>query len=116
MTEECACFKPRTHHNYYRCYLGMDDTEGRYADVTLQKCKECQSIWLYYFLDYHWRRNGTRWYLGLVSPEKAITITRHNAIDTLNQLDWFFYGGVYYDIPSPMYKKRTKKLHWRDFW
>lgn len=32
--------------------VGVDETEGRYADVTLMRCANCNRLWLRYQLEY----------------------------------------------------------------
>jgi hypothetical protein len=67
--------------------LGEDPQRGRFADVTMQRCRRCGRLWLRYFFEFEAFSNSGRWYRGLVSPELAATVTAENAAAILESLD-----------------------------
>jgi hypothetical protein len=77
--------------------VGIDETNGRYGEVTLKQCTHCGRYWLHYFVEYEHRKSSGRWYMGLITPEQAQTLQPQAAVAYLEKLDWNFYGGSYFD-------------------
>lgn len=77
--------------------VGCDETDGRYADVTLYRCRTCARIWLRYMVEYEAFSRSGRWARGLISEAAAEDMTPERAVDHLNGLDWYLYGGSYFD-------------------
>jgi hypothetical protein len=74
--------------------LGPD---GRLAEVSLHVCRVCGRHWLRYLYEVEAFKGSGRWYLGAVSPEQASNLTAGEAKSMLESLDWYYYGGSYYD-------------------
>jgi hypothetical protein len=74
--------------------LGMDKD---YAQVTMLACPVCGTTWLRYHYELEAFTASGRWYLGALSAEQAAQATADNAKTTLEGLDWYFYGGSYFD-------------------
>lgn len=77
--------------------LGCDESDGRYADVTLNRCRTCSRVWLRYMVEYEAFSRSGRWARGLISERAAEEMTPELAIDHLHGLDWYLYGGSYFD-------------------
>jgi hypothetical protein len=77
--------------------VGRDETEGRFADVTLNRCRTCGRTWLRYLVEYEAFSRSGRWARGLIGEEAAQSITPQAAVDHLNGLEWYLYGGSYFD-------------------
>lgn len=93
----CGCLERQNFSGLRQLrYIGNDDTNGRYADVTLEECTACGQLWLRYFFDYTRPRSG-RWFRGLISDVSAEEITTENAAAYLENLDWYMGGGSHYD-------------------
>jgi hypothetical protein len=46
---KCKCFIPPLHYtDYQKSHIGIDETNGRFAEVTLQTCIHCGTRWLSY--------------------------------------------------------------------
>src|SRR5579872_34455 len=71
--------------------LGVDDTEGRFAEVTLERCKTCRRLWLRYFVEYEAFSRSGRWARGLISEEDAASMTPEAAEPYLRSLDSYLY-------------------------
>lgn len=106
MTEAAGAAKPPPHMTGCVCEqgsarfsqfetqgVGCDETEGRFADVTLNRCRSCGRLWLRYLVEYE----ALRWARGLIGEEAAQSITPQAAVDHLNGLEWYLYGGSYFD-------------------
>jgi len=94
----CACEKPDSNYTEYRSSeLGIDHTNGRYAEVSIQQCKLCQRIWIHYFVEFESFSKSGRWYKGIVSKKDRPQITPENAVEYLESLDWYVFGGSYFD-------------------
>ncbi|GAB0157054.1 hypothetical protein CHRYSEOSP005_23230 [Chryseobacterium sp. Alg-005] len=94
----CMCEKPASNHTDYRSStVGIDHTNGRYADVSILQCKLCQRIWVHYLVELeHFSRSG-KWYKGIVSKKDLSSITPENALDYLENLEWYLYGGSFFE-------------------
>jgi hypothetical protein len=77
-------------------YVGVDDTQGRFADVELGRCVACRALWLRYFVEYEAFTASGRWAMCPVKPELADSITPENAPAFLDAAPWHVFGGSYY--------------------
>jgi hypothetical protein len=73
--------------------LGMDRW---FSEITLLRCPDCGRKWLRYFFELEATTGSGRWYLGAVPKEKVAILSAENAKEILEGLDWYFYGGSYY--------------------
>lgn len=71
--------------------------DRHYAQVTLHACPDCGRRWLHYFYEIEAFSRSGRWYLGVLSPKQEAALDVENARDLLGQLDWYFFGGSYYE-------------------
>jgi hypothetical protein len=92
--ESCGCFASPHDHLINIKELGMDNW---FAEVSLHTCRDCGQHWLRYFYEVEAFTGSGRWYLGAVTPEQISTLTPENAKDALGKLDWYYYGGSYYE-------------------
>lgn len=94
----CSCEKPTSNYTEYRSSgLSTDHTNGRYAEVSIQQCKLCQRIWIHYLVEFeHYSKSG-RWYKGIVSKKDRPNITPENAVEYLESLEWYVFGGSYFE-------------------
>lgn len=96
--DSCTCMTPPFHHSEFEsAEIGVDETKGRFGEVTIEKCKRCSRKWLRYFVEYEAFPKSGRWYRGLISHDIANTITPQSAVEILEGLDWYFYGGSYFE-------------------
>jgi hypothetical protein len=72
----------------------MDD---RYGDVTTLVCNICGRHWLRYHYELESFSGSGRWYLGPVTAEQAVAMTAGQAKETIERMDWRFFGGSYFD-------------------
>jgi hypothetical protein len=122
MTEAVPAVKPPPHMTGCVCEqggarftefetqdVGCDETEGRFADVTLNRCRSCGRLWLRYLVEYEAFSRSGRWARGLIGEEAAQSITPQAAVDHLNGLEWYLYGGSYFDGISG---RRSGTMRW----
>lgn len=76
--------------------LGIDDTNGRFGEVSVETCKACGRKWLHYLVEYEALSNSGRWYRGLVTAEMLRGLKPESAVALLESLPWHFYGGSYF--------------------
>jgi len=74
--------------------LGMDES---FAEVSVLRCRECGRHWLRYFYEQEAFTASGRWYLGAITPGQLSALNAGNAKSLLEGLDWYFYGGSYYE-------------------
>ena len=90
----CKCFA--TPFKYLKLIqeLGLD---SRLAEVSILACQECGQLWLKYFYELESFTGSGRWYLGPISSEQGAVLTLESAKGLLEGLDWYDYGGSYFD-------------------
>lgn len=94
----CVCEKPALSHTDYRSSeLGIDHTNNRYAEVSILQCKLCQRIWVKYLVEYEHHPRSGRWYKGIIAKKDVAGMKPENAVEHLENLDWYLYGGSYFD-------------------
>lgn len=77
-------------------WIGIDETDGRFGEVSIRQCHSCQRQWLHYFVEYEHLSKSGRWYRGIIDDEIAQVVTPENAVEILSNLEWHFYGGSYF--------------------
>jgi len=97
-TDICLCLSAPLSFDQYDPiqFIGIDDTHGRFGEVKMLQCKTCGRYWLHYFVEYESFRGSGRYFMGLIAPEIAETLTPDRAVKYLNSLDWHLYGGSYF--------------------
>ncbi len=70
--------------------------EENFAEVSLLTCPLCGQKWLKFFYELEVFTASGRWYLGAIPSEQAMILTAENAKNTLEKLNWYFYGGSYF--------------------
>lgn len=93
---ERNCISKDSLCDYEKKDIGIDETVGRFGEVSILKCKLCGKMWLHYFVEYEAFSQSGRWYSGLISDEIAQTVTAETAVRVLESLDWYHYGGSYF--------------------
>lgn len=78
-------------------FVGVDKTNGRFGEVSIETCKTCGSKWLRYFVVYEAFTASGRWYRGLLSQKILNSLTPEGAVEALAGLPWHFYGGSYFE-------------------
>lgn len=93
----CACEKPTASYTEFRTSaLGIDNTHGKNAEVSIQQCKLCQRIWIRYDFNADVTPESGKWYKGMVSKKDRPQITPENALEYLESLEWYVYGGGFF--------------------
>jgi hypothetical protein len=90
----CACFAAPPTRLISISDLGLD---SRLAEVAVLICQDCGQHWLRYFYEVEAFTGSGRWYLGAISPKQLATLTREQAKSMLESLNWYYYGGSYYE-------------------
>jgi len=91
---KCRCFGGRIDQLTVTKDLGLD---SRFGEVSVLLCPDCGQHWLRYFYEAEAFTASGRWYLGVVTPELLATVNVENAKSTLERLNWYLYGGSYYE-------------------
>ena len=106
----CPCWHSGVSHRQFSHFrsVGVDETEGRYAEVSVEECHECHLLWLRYAVEYEGFSKSGRWARGNIGRPDAATITPEQAADHLAAGD-HAYGGSRYDGVSGW---RTGPMHW----
>lgn len=73
--------------------LGLDD---HLAQVSLLACPECGTYWLRYSYEVEAFTGSGRWFLGTLPARQVLALTVASARETLERLDWYYYGGSYF--------------------
>lgn len=95
---ECGCQQPPFKaEDFASTYLGCDPSEGRYAEVSLQRCLRCERVWLVYQFEIEGLSHSGRWYRGLLQPEQVAAVRPQQAAALLASLPSCFVGGSYFE-------------------
>ncbi len=92
--QACACFAAPPTRLISASDLGLD---SRLAEVAVLICQDCGQHWLRYFYEVEAFTGSGRWYLGAITPEQFATLTPDQAKSMLESLNWYYYGGSYYE-------------------
>jgi len=98
----CICESlPLNYKNYTSYLVGTDQ---RYGEVEIKKCVHCNQHWLRYFVEYaHYTKSG-RWYLGKIEESEIAEINEDNAIQKLENMSWYYFGGSFFDTTGKIGK------------
>ncbi|HUR53827.1 MAG TPA: hypothetical protein VMZ71_06830 [Gemmataceae bacterium] len=95
---DCRCMTPPfDFRDFDTASLGVDETNGRFGEVTVETCRACGARWLRYFVENEAFSRSGRWYRGLVSPDVLAGLSPSQAPAVLAGLPWYFFGGSYFD-------------------
>lgn len=104
--EKCKCeVLPIYYKNYSSKSVGSD---RRYAEIEIKTCIHCNQKWLRYFVEYEHLAKSGRWYLGKINENDIRKINSENAVNKLEEMNWYFYGGSYFETTG---KTGKGKLH-----
>ncbi len=105
----CVCERlPPNYKNYISSYLGQDSTNGRYADITIEKCIHCERNWVKYLVEFERFSKSGRFYMGIVAENDLPKLTPKNTIMYIEKLDWYIYGGSYFSTNGEFGKGKAK--------
>ncbi len=94
---DCRCFTPPfSYTDYVSEPIGIDMTNQRCGEVSLETCKHCGTKWLKYLVEYEAFTASGRWFRGLITDVQLATFDPQNAVPFLEQMPWHFVGGSYY--------------------
>lgn len=97
MTECCCLTLPSGGADFDSTVIGVDETRGRFGEVSVETCRRCGSKWIRYFVEYEAFTKSGRWYRGLISEDAARSVTPEAAVALLESLEWRFVGGSYFE-------------------
>lgn len=96
-SSNCRCeLPPLDYRDFASTFVGVDETKGRFGEVTLERCRQCGRVWLRYEVEYEAFPQSGRWYRGLITEEQAEAVTPENAVEILQSLEGHLYGGPYF--------------------
>lgn len=90
----CACLGSPHAQRTVVLGLGMD---AHYREAAILVCLTCGQLWLRLHEENEAFTGSGRWYLGAITAEQASRLSAETSQATLEALDWYFYGGSYYD-------------------
>lgn len=99
---DCVCRAPRTARPALESthFLGPDPTNGRYADVSLLRCRHCERAWLLYQVEFESHTASGRWFLCEVADDDGARIRVSSAVAYIEEAPFFFYGGSWFSSPG----------------
>ena len=101
---DCRCFNPPFHFaDFASREIGIDD---RHAEISVEICIFCGQNWLKYFYESEFFSRSGRWYRGTISENESLRIKANEAIGYLENLDWYFIGGSFFESTGKISKGR----------
>jgi hypothetical protein len=94
----CACldYGPRHPNSVGVRVVGVDETDGRFAYVTLERCTRCQQLWVRYLVEYEALSMSGRWALAPIDEALAATMTPEQAAGLIADAKFNIRGGSYF--------------------
>ena len=101
----CKCFiPPLSYTDFKKAFWGVDKTNGRFAEITVQVCVHCGTKWLNYLVEFEAFSKSARWYRGVVSEKELKNLQPEKVVPYIEGLNWFIFGGSYFSSTG-MYGK-----------
>lgn len=96
--DTCACLfnGPRHPDMTNERGIGTDTTEGRYADVTVRRCRACNRLWIRYQVEYEGYSKSGRWAEAPIDEDTAKQITPEMSAQYIERQLWYIFGGCYW--------------------
>ncbi len=95
--ENCPCNTPQCNaENFSINFWATDNTNNRFGEISIYICKHCNTQWLHYFVEYEAFSQSARWYRGKITTQQLQQLTPNKAVDFLQQLDIYIYGGSFF--------------------
>ena len=90
----CRCQQPPFRYlDFAREQIGMDAFN---ADVSIDTCKACGSLWLVYLIEEeHYTKSG-RWWRVPISAAERKALAADNARAIIERSQWCFVGGSFH--------------------
>ena len=111
MSLDCHCLVegPRRPAVIDERFIGVDKTEGRFADVTLRRCARSQRLWLRYQVEYEAFSRSGRWAEAPIGGQAAATMTPEAAAEFVESAEFHIYGGSFWGHAG---KRGCGRLPW----
>jgi hypothetical protein len=111
MTIECPCLElgPKHPDIIRERDPGRDETDGRFADVELNRCAKCQQLWLRYAVEYEAFSHSGRWAVTPIAEAAAATMTPEAAPQFIHSAPWHIFGGSFWGHAG---KRGKGRLPW----
>jgi hypothetical protein len=90
----CRCQKPPFHYLDFRQEALGTDAQG--ADVSIDVCKRCNSVWLVYLIEEPHYTGSSRWWRTQISRNVRRDLRIENARRTIEASRWCFVCGSFY--------------------
>lgn len=99
MTEtDCPCLSsgPQYPDITDRREIGCDHTDGRFADVSIERCSKCQRLWIRYLVEREYYTAAGRWAEAPIDEATAATMTPEGAAVFIDNAAFYIYGGSHF--------------------
>lgn len=94
----CSCHEiPVDHTIFSSSFIGVDESEGRFGEVTLLSCNICRNSWVQYFYEVEAYTASGRWYRAWVDPLFLPELNESNTLSYIENSRRYIYGGSYFD-------------------
>jgi hypothetical protein len=109
---ECPCIDhgPRSPDARDERFVGVDETDGRFAEVRLIRCVRCTRLYLRYLVEYESFPGSGRWAAAPIGDADPARITPETAADFIAAAPWMVFGGSYFGHEG---KRGRGPIHWR---
>jgi hypothetical protein len=95
----CSCHQTGPSAKHFKP-LGVDPTDGRFAEVSYRFCEHCSRRWLFYQFEIEGFSRSGRWYTGLFPYEEPYRVGTdpkpEEAAGLFAAMPWYVYGGSYF--------------------
>ena len=107
--QHCSCLDNPLQNKpdiiFQEIYIGCDETNGRFGDLTARICPDCKFIWLLYSVQYEAFTKSGRWYIGRIIEKNYKSIKPEDSVKLLEQSNPCYFGGSYFETSGKLLKK-----------
>ncbi len=94
----CHCLTPPFRYtDFERKSLGVDQTKGRFAEVSVDTCRACAQKFLHYQYELEGISRSGRWYRAPVCTVELRNLLPEAAPAILATRPWYYFGGSYFE-------------------
>jgi hypothetical protein len=106
----CSCLEhgPPFFDDVHARFLGVDETDGRFADVILSRCPRCSRTWIRY-QEYEAFTGSGRWAMAPIGVTAVAAVTPETAAALIAGAEWHIFGGSYFGHAG---KRGRGQVHW----
>lgn len=83
-----------------------------YGEITVERCKQCGTLWLRYFIEYEAFTSSGRWCRAQVTEHELVNLTADDVLSHISSQPWYLYGGSFFKSAGQVGTKPFDLDYW----